>query len=63
MKINGKEIEFTEVDNLLMNMGAGLLPENLSQREIDMLQNKYGADWFNELGYEEPKFKKPKKLA
>lgn len=63
MKINGKEIEFTEVDNLLMNMSAGLLPENLAPREIEMLEKKYGANWFKELGYEEKKFKKPKKLA
>ena len=48
-----------EVDNLLMNMSAGLLPEHLSKDECELLESKYGVNWFEKLGYTEPKYKKP----
>ncbi len=48
------------IDNLLMNMSGGLLPENLSKEEVDLLKERYGKDWFEYLGYTEPKYKKPK---
>ena len=50
---------FDEVGNLLMNMSAGLLPENLCVVEIELLKQKYGDNWFEKLGYTEPKYKKP----
>lgn len=48
-----------ELTNLLLNMGAGLLPKDLSDSEIKMLEDKYGIDWFCKLGYTEPKYEKP----
>jgi hypothetical protein len=51
--------EDNELDNLLMNMNMGLLPENLCQSEIELLEQKYGNNWFEKLGYSEPKYKKP----
>lgn len=56
------ELKFSETENLLMNMSGGLLPENLTLSEIKMLQNKYGLNWFEELGYSEPRYKKPLKI-
>lgn len=50
---------FNELDNLLMNMSAGLLPENLCLEEVELLKGKYGNNWFEKLGYSEPKYKKP----
>lgn len=49
----------SKLENLLMNMHSGLLPENLSIDEVLILQNKYGQNWFAELGYTEDKYKKP----
>ena len=54
-----KNIKINEVDNLLLNMQGGLLPESLSKKEIKLLENEYGKYWFKVLGYEEPKYKKP----
>lgn len=62
------EIDITEklkkglspVDNLFLNMTAGLLPEHLSKDEISLLIDEYGDDWFEKLGYSEPEYIKPK---
>jgi len=51
---------FTDLDNLLMNMSSGLLPEHLSVREIELLTEKYGDDWFDKLGYTEPQYVRPR---
>ena len=57
-----EKITFTdEVENLLLNMGGGLLPEHLCKEEIELLKGKYGNDWFTKLGYKEPKYKNPEK--
>lgn len=48
-----------ETTNLILNMSAGLLPENLSIDEVELLKKKYGEDWFTVLGYTEPQCKKP----
>ena len=50
---------FDEVENLLMNISAGLLSESLCVSEIKLLKQKYGDNWFEKLGYSEPKYKKP----
>ena len=50
---------FTEVENLLLNMASGLLPEHLSKDDIELLVDKYGENWFTVLGYTEPEYKKP----
>lgn len=49
----------SEYENLLFNMSAGVLPEYLSKNEIEMLRLKHGENWFEELGYSEPEYKKP----
>lgn len=36
---------FTETENLLLNISAGLTPECLSEHEIDLLEKVYGEDW------------------
>lgn len=51
--------KISEADHLLLNLSSGLLPENLSQREVGLLREKYGSNWFEELGYSEPNFKRP----
>lgn len=57
MKI--EDMKISDVDNLLLNMSAGLLPENLSPNEIKLLEDKFGKNWFETLGYKEPMYKKP----
>lgn len=51
--------DFSEVDNLLMNMSAGLLPEHLAEDEVKLLEERYDMNWFTDLGYSEPKYRKP----
>jgi hypothetical protein len=53
------QFTFNELQNLLLNMSSGLLPENLTQNEIELLKEYYGENWFEELGYTEPEYKKP----
>ena len=52
--------EIDEVDNIILNMSAGVLPEYLVEDEVNMLVSRYGEDWFEKLGYTEPLYKKPK---
>ena len=52
-------MEIDPTTNLLFNMASGLLPEHLSNREIKMLEEKFGRDWFHELGYNESEYKNP----
>ena len=59
-KLTVADLKFTEVQNLLLNMSSGLLPEHLNKREIGLLVKKFGNDWFSELGYKEPDYKRPK---
>lgn len=49
-----------EVGNLLLNLQAGLFPEDLTEDEQNLLSEALGENWFSELGYTEPKYKKPK---
>jgi hypothetical protein len=42
-----------ETNNLVLNMSGGLLPIDLSAREINMLKIRFGEDWFHALGYKE----------
>ena len=49
----------TEVQNLILNMSGGLLPEHLQEDEINLLKKKYGKNWFKELGYDETNYKNP----
>jgi len=49
-----------EVESLLKNMSAGLLPEHLSRNEVAMLEERFGKDWFAELGYYEPTYRRPR---
>ena len=51
--------ELTYVENLLLNMNGGLLPEHLSKEEVSLIEERYGKDWFEVLGYTEPEYKKP----
>ena len=52
-------MEISETDNLLLNLACGLLPENLSKNEIDLLKSRFGENWFDVLGYRETEYKKP----
>lgn len=45
--------------NLMLNLSAGLLPENLTEKEVGLLKEGHGDDWFEKLGYTEPGYKKP----
>lgn len=53
------KIKFDEVENILLNMSAGLLPENLAKEEVELLVQRYGENWFEKLGYTEPAYTKP----
>lgn len=50
----------SDLDNLLLNMSAGLLPENLDKEEVDLLESVYGKNWFHELGYTEDNYNRSK---
>jgi hypothetical protein len=50
----------TDLDNLLIQMKAGLLPEQLDIEEVNMLREVYGINWFNELGYTEDNYNRSK---
>jgi hypothetical protein len=47
-----------EIDNLLLNMISGLLPKDLSPEEVGLLENNFGENRFEELGYDE-NYEKP----
>jgi len=49
--VNNFEID--DLANLLLNLSAGVHPMHLQEDEIKLLQEKYGEDWLNELGYTE----------
>jgi hypothetical protein len=52
--VNLKNIDLTDkTNNLLLNMTGGLLPEDLTKDEIWLLKQRFGVDWFNNLGYRE----------
>ena len=53
-------IEIDETTNLLLNMQGGLLPEYLTPREVKLLENEFGKNWFEKLGYTEPEYTRPK---
>jgi len=55
----GSIVKISSYFNLMFNMSGGLLPENLSKDEVEILKDKHGNDWFTELGYSEPKYKRP----
>lgn len=40
-----------EFQNLLFNLASGLKIENLSEREISILNNRFGPEWKIKLGY------------
>jgi hypothetical protein len=47
-------IDFEDpVNNLIFNMSGGLLPSDLSEDEIKLLTERFGANWFHRLGYKE----------
>ena len=50
----------TDLDNLLIQMKAGLLPEQLDIEEVEMLKEVYGVNWFNELGYNDDTYTRSK---
>lgn len=52
--------EIDKVDKLLLNMSAGLLPVDLDKEEVNLLKERFGNNWFNELGYSEDKHERSK---
>ena len=53
------DTDFTRLENLLLNLSSGLLPENLSQEEVDLLVDRIGENWFEDLGYNDRDYKRP----
>jgi len=41
-----------EFENIILNLMAGMQPDDLSEEEIEVLKEKYGEQWKQELGYE-----------
>lgn len=56
MTTSKSPFQIDEIDNLLLNMTAGLLPKDLTESEVQLLEDRYGKDWFTELGYTEEKY-------
>ena len=54
-----KQIKLSKTDNILLNLQGGLLPKDLTKKEVELLEKEYGKDWFIELGYNENNYKKP----
>lgn len=63
-----ERIVFPNVDettNILMNMSSGLLPQSLTQHECELVEERLGKNWFEDLGYDndemysKPCFAKP----
>ena len=52
--------EISKVDKLLLNMSAGLLPVDLDKEEVDLLKERFGDNWFTELGYSDDKYERSK---
>ena len=48
-----KSVEIDDLDALLINMKAGLLPKNLTESEVKLLEKRFGSSWFDELGYDD----------
>lgn len=46
-------VVITDLDALLLNMKAGLLPKDLTESEVKLLEERYGSSWFDELGYDD----------
>lgn len=55
---HNEDFNFTPFENLYFNLISGLLPENLSESEVNMLKENLGDNWFEELGYHEPEYKR-----
>ena len=51
---------FSYAENILLNMSAGKLPEELKLNELEAISQEYGDNWFEDMGYTEPEYKKPK---
>lgn len=51
--------EIDETDSLLLNMMSGLKTEDLTSREIGLLEVRFGENWFEELGYTESEDYRP----
>jgi len=43
--------KISEIDTLLLNLKAGLNPQDLTASEIKLLFKRYGPYWMVELGY------------
>lgn len=52
------EFSFNPLENLYCNMASGLLPENLTESEVNLLKQNLGDNWFKDLGYYEPEYKR-----
>lgn len=37
--------------NIVFNLSAGMLPEELNPSEVKKLKEHYGENWFEKLGY------------
>lgn len=53
-------MQIDEIDILLLNMKAGLLPKELTESEVKLLEERFGMNWFTELGYDEWEYERSK---
>ena len=47
-----------DVDNLLLNMSAGLLPVNINEEDCKLLNEYFSYNWFIELGYNDNEYER-----
>ena len=53
--------EINKKASVLLCLHGGFLPADLSRKEIDLLTEMYGENWFDALGYTEPEYERPTK--
>jgi len=54
-----RSVHISRLDKLLENLREGLLPEELTKDEVQLIKEHYGEKWFATLGLAEPSHRKP----
>lgn len=45
--------DVSDLENLLLNLHGGLRPKHLTKEEVELLEEEYGEDWFEDMGYDD----------
>lgn len=44
-----------QLNDVLQRIQSGLLTQDLNQMEVELIESKFGQDWFYKLGYDKLK--------